>query len=876
MGLSPETPERMDCSSTDVSETGGGPAPTPRILPIGDFAAWSPEEVGQTPSSRFEKLAADLPDRVAFSSRSESMTYSELNCAANRIAATILNERGQPGEPVALLFAQHGPAIAGMLGSLKSGRPYVMLDAGFPLDRLRYILDDSGAHLVVADHAGAELASGFAGNGRRVVQIDPMDGPGDSDPGIETRPESLACISYTSGSTGAPKGIMRTSRALMLRADERTRAERITKDDRASLLFSLSWGAASGDVFPTLLNGSSLHPYDVKASGVERLEEWLVEERITRCSLAASLLRALPGAVSGGRSFPDLRMLTVGAEQIRRSDFGIYKALFPDSCIFQNVLAGSEMGSVRRFFADKDTVIDGDVVPVGYPVDHVEILLVNDHGDEVGPGEVGEIVAKGTCMSAGIWRRPELTRALFRDAPEGGGVRIYHTGDLGYMAPDGCLTHLGRKDDQVKVRGFRVEPAEVEAALVALDGIAEAAVAAREIRPGDQQLVAYIVTEKGLGLDRGGVRKELTKTLPDYMVPTAYQQLDELPRTVTGKTDRRALPVPEVTQRPAPEELVGPRNHHERVLKDIWEDELAISPIGVTENFFDLGGHSLSAARVFAQIEKRTGTELPLATIFQGPTVEAMAGLLRTKGWRPPWSSLVTVRATGSKRPFFCAHGIRGNVVGVAHDLARALDQGRPFYGLQSRGMGGDEQPLTTVEEMAAHYIDEIRSVQAEGPYLIGGFCFGGMVAFEMAQQLKAAGQEAGVLALLDAPTPVPEEDKQRHTWLRRLRKRLQWPVWIVRRMLQSARRTRRKEISHLNKVAATKYVPRTYPGNMLFFDCQPRDAAADSRGAYWSRYVEGDVELHEIEGEHDHLFTEANLSFMAKVLGEHLDRASD
>jgi acyl carrier protein len=321
-----------------------------------------------------------------------------------------------------------------------------------------------------------------------------------------------------------------------------------------------------------------------------------------------------------------------------------------------------------------------------------------------------------------------------------------------YLA-DGNIEFLGRVDHQVKIRGFRIELGEIEALLGQHPSVREAVVVAREDAPSEKRLVAYVVGHEEQPTSVGELRSFLKEKLPGYMMPSAFVLLDELPLTPSGKVDRRALPAPEQTRTEQNGAFVAPRDELELRLAEMWEKVLGVQPVGVTDNFFDLGGHSLLAVRLFAQIEKVFGKNLPLATLFQAPTVEQLTPIVREQDSSASWSSLVAVQPEGSKPPFFGVHGALANVL-MFRGLAHHLGPDQPVYGLQAQGLDGKHEPHTRVEEMAAHYIAEIRTVQSEGPYYLGGVSFGGLVAFEMAQQLHARGERVALLALFNTDFP--------------------------------------------------------------------------------------------------------------------------
>ena len=390
-------------------------------------------------------------------------------------------------------------------------------------------------------------------------------------------------------------------------------------------------------------------------------------------------------------------------------------------------------------------------MPVGSPVEDTEILLLDSAGAPT--AVVGEIAICSPYVALGYWRQPELTQSRFLPAAERGRKRIYRTGDIGRFRLDGTLEFVGRTDHQVKIRGFRIELGEIETVLAAHPDVREVVVVAHAETPGDKRLVAYLVPRASSVPTASELRAFVRQQLPEYMVPAAFVTLAALPLTPTSKIDRLALPVPESVRTDTHSAMVTRRDALDLQLTQIWETVLGITPIGLQENFFDLGGHSLLAVQLFDYIERLCGKKLPLATLFQAPTIEHLAHVLRQDDWVAPWSSLVAIQPGGSKPPLFCVHAHGGDVL-FYRDLATYLGADQPFYALQAQGLDGTRPRHTSIPEMARHYVQEIRTLQLAGPYFLGGFCMGARIAFEMAQQLQAQGQDVALLALLDAYAP--------------------------------------------------------------------------------------------------------------------------
>ena len=397
------------------------------------------------------------------------------------------------------------------------------------------------------------------------------------------------------------------------------------------------------------------------------------------------------------------------------------------------------------------------LVPIGRPIDNTQVYLLDAHRNLVPTGASGELYIGGAGVARGYLRREELMDR-FVPNPFRAGERLYRTGDLARWLPDGTLECLGRVDNQVKIRGFRIEPGEIECVLGRHPAVGQCAVVAREDGSGEKRLVAYFELPGELpgespaesAPSASDLRAYLKTELPEYMVPSAFVRMEKLPLTPNGKTDRKALPAPEEQSAAVRDSFAAPRDPLELALARVWAKVLKVKQVGLYDNFFELGGHSLAAVRLLMEVKKITGKTLPLATLFQAWTVEAMAEVLRKDGSTPSWSSLVPIQPLGSKRPLFLVHGAEGNVL-LYRQLVHDLGPDQPVYGLQSQGLNGEGRLHTTIHEMAAHYIREIISVQPEGPYLLGGYCLGGAIAFEMAQQLRTLGKRAELVIMLES-----------------------------------------------------------------------------------------------------------------------------
>lgn len=874
--------------------------------PSGVFTEFEKDEIEQSISNRFEKIVREHPDRIAVKTKSHTLSYSELNKYANRIGRTVLMKLGKQENTVSLLFGHGALMIAAIFGVLKAGKMYVPLDSSFPRARLEYILEDSQTKLIVTDNEHLSLARKLASGKHQLINVDDInDDLSTEQIGLAISPGSPIYILYTSGSTGQPKGVLQNHRHRLHDIMIHTNGLHICPDDRIILLYSCSTGMGATVLYSALLNGASLYPYDLKEEGIGGLSNWLIREKTTIYTSITTVLRRFFNTLKGNEKFPELRLIYQSGEPMHKKDVDRYKRNFSKNCIMINGIGAGETARLRRFYMDKTTLISGNRVPIGYPVEDKEILLLDEQGNELGFNQVGEMAIKSRYLSPGYWGKPHLTKAAFISNPKWGDTRIYLTGDLGLMLPDGCLMHMGRKDFQVKVSGHRIEIPEIEAALYNLKTTKEAVVMAKEDDEGDHRLVAYIVPDSDPDRDAvisvASLRHSLGETLPDYMIPSVFVLLDSIPHLPNGKINRLALPDPDTKRLDSKENFVAPRDSLEKLLSKIWEKTLKVSPVGIKDNFFDLGGDSLRAITLALKIEQALGRKLPLSILCEVPTIESLAGRFRKNGWLPSWSSLVSLQPRGTKPPLFFVHGGGGYALFYS-DLARRLQPNQPVYGLQAKGLDGEHPPLTRVKDMAFHYIKEIRSVQPRGPFFLGGFCLGFYIAVEMAKQLQDQGQKVPFLAAFDPPgsertvTSFLDGIKlhlQRLPKMESKQKIAYFADRIVYRLVRIKNRSistlyksfgnkgpylSRKllpiHIQELSHQAGVNYAPRAYQGRLTFF-IGTSDAYKHPE-LFWNQIARGGIDIHRIPGKRLKILREPSARVLARKLQACLDKIQE
>ena len=618
------------------------------LHPSGTFVEFPIEDVETSIPERFEKIVKQYPDHTAIKIGEGSVTYSDLNAMANRVARALLAQGTSEDKPVALLFDKGVEQIAAMIGVLKAGRFFVPLDALLPKSRLEMVFEDCLADLTLTNRQNISLANAIVRNAQPVIKIESFsDSVPLNKPCREISPEALAFIVHTSGSTGRPKGVINTHRMVLHHLMLRSNGGRFCPLDRIPHLISGTSNAIISSL-SALLNGATLLPFDVNKEGVRRLRGWLVRERATILQIAAPLFRNLCEVLTDTDRFPDLRLLRLSSETVCKADVDFYKRYFSHSSLLVNGLNSSEALLLAEYFIDQNTADSSEGVPVGYAVRDKEIVLLDEHGGPVGYNEVGEIVVRSEYLSPGYWRNPGLTATKFRDDPDHGNNRTFYTGDLGLMLPDGCLIHKGRKDFRVKVRGYSVEIGEVEKALRECVDIEDAVVVAESKVSGETRLIAYLTSQARHRPTITQIRRMLKTKLPDYMIPSTFVILDALPLGPSGKVDRRALPDPGNRRPELDSPLIAPRTDLEKTVARIFTECTGIDSVGIEDNFFDLGGDSLLLARLASRLSATLDREFVVGELFECPSVAGMARLLEAPAqFTSPKNEIIKSPAAG-------------------------------------------------------------------------------------------------------------------------------------------------------------------------------------------------------------------------------------
>jgi amino acid adenylation domain-containing protein len=592
----------------------------------GNFEEFPKEDIETSIPRRFEKIAARYPEKLAVKIGDQSLTYDELNNAANCLARVIYDERGNKREPIVLFTEQSIQAIIACLGIFKAGKILVLIDAGFPLERISSMIAQCNAAGILAQNSGIPVAQSLAKPTQLVKDIEAIDYRfRQGNLGLEISPDDPAQIRFTSGSTGVPKGVTRSHRRILHGNSVTINGGRIAPDDRLLVVRHLSF--TPKDAFNGLLVGSAIYPYDIRNRGMSELADVIMQNALTYMTATPSIFRYFVSELRGDYHFPSVRVIQLGGEPLFKSEVELFKKFFGSHCTLMNQLSMNEAGTLCQQLITRETEIDTAIVPVGYPVEGKTVFVVDEERKDIGSSGVGEIAVKSHYLSSGYWGDQGLTAAKYSSDPNSAEERIYYTGDLGQVLSDGRLVYLGRKDDQVKIRGGKVNGSEVQAHLLSHPEIKNAAVIASEQEAGETTLVAYIVPHRESTPAVEKLIDFLKQKLPSYMIPSAFIFMESLPLT-NGKLNRRALPKPDRKRPDLNTPYVAPVRDFELKVAKIWEAVLEVRPVGIHDNFFDLGGHSLAATRVVSRVMEQFQLEIPLQALFQSPTVAEMASVI--------------------------------------------------------------------------------------------------------------------------------------------------------------------------------------------------------------------------------------------------------
>jgi aspartate racemase len=855
----------------------------------------------------FEAQVEKTPDAVALVFEAQQLTYRQLNHKANQLAHYLLSLGVKPEVLVGICIERSLEMVIGLLGILKAGGAYLPLDPTYPAARLAFMLEDAQVPVLLTQ---SSLKKGLPKTTAQVLCLD-VEAETLSELSMENiasqvAPENLAYVIYTSGSTGKPKGVQIQHQSLTNFLLSLRQTPGLSEQDTLLAITTISFDIAALELYLPLIVGAKivLVSREVAADGLQLLAK-LNQAGITVMQATPATWRLLLAA--GWKSSNHLKIF-IGGEALPKE---LANQFFNKSQVVWNLYGPTETtiwSSVFQVGVQEAIQTKGGLESIGHPIANTQIYLLDQYLQPVPIGVSGELHIGGAGLARGYLNRPELTAEKFIQNPFGDDSddRLYKTGDLARYLPDGNIEYLNRIDNHVKIRGFRIELGEIEAVLVQHPEVHEAVVIIREVQPGDKRLIAYLVPIKAQEVMPSTLRQFLKEKLPDYMVPSAFVELEAMPLTPNGKIDRRALPAPDHFRTEAEEKFVAPRDALELQLTKIWEEVLGVHPIGVKDNFFALGGHSLLIIRLLTKIERSIGKNLPVATVFQAPTVEQLTNILRQEGCFLPNSSLAIIQpASGGRRPPLFFIQVLGKGLEYCLPLARHIGADQPIYGLSTGIMDRKQaQLIKGGKEELNHYLKQMRTIQPEGPYFLAGIYCGGRTAFEVAQLLHKQGQKVALLALIDTRV-VFAQGTLKPTITLRKRFSAHWNqflqvgfAYVLNKGKKRFKRFTKRFIRIYQKMACKfydrlgyplpptlqdfaieeaarttfTYLPQKYPGRVTFFRAI-NTSVFDDPIIGWHNVAENGLEVHDIPGDTPSMLQEPHVQVLAKELRACIDK---
>jgi amino acid adenylation domain-containing protein len=865
-----------------------------------------------------EARVAIQPEAIAVETGDRCLSYNTLNAQANQLARYLQTLGIERNGLVAIVMDRSLEMTIAILAVLKAGGAYLPIDPTYPAERIAYMLSDSQASVILTHQPCASIITQVLPKHHvRVIYLDRdwkscIASESDENLPRLTHPDDLAYVMYTSGSTGKPKGVEIQHQGLVNHATAIVKLYSLSVQDRVLQFSALSFDIAVEEIFPTWIAGATLvlRTADMIAS-VQTFSEAIAHQQITLLSLPTAFWHEWVRGMERLDILPpvSLRLVAVGGEKASRTAFMTWHKRVGHRVRWVNTYGPTEATVSATCYEPTccNEVAETEEIPIGLPLPNTQVCILDQNLQPCPIGVSGELHIGGIGLARGYLHQPELTRQKFIPNPwhhsnQPGSDRLYKTGDLARYRPDGNIEFLGRLDNQVKIRGFRIELAEIETVLNQHPSISEAVIVVDE-QTRQQRLIAYLVARDSdattlNALTPAAIATYLKQSLPDYMVPSTCRVIDTLPTTPSGKIDRRALVKLTPSRLTTPTNEIASQKSPEAKLIEIWETALGIQPISTTDNFWEIGGNSLQAMAIFVEIEATFQRRIPLATLIQAPTITQLAEKLQDNQWQASWNSLVAIQPLGTKPPLFFVHPIKGDVLCYTK-LAQRLGETQPFYGLQAQGLDGKSKVAKRIEDLAAAYIGEIKRVQPQGPYFLGGYSLGGIIAFEMAQQLHQQGCEVKRVALLD-PYP-PQFLSPFHRAVRHLKRlsdlkpttaRIAY-LWdrfsgrLRQELVQLQRQVGQPLSPESNKFlieetlhqAFSSYRARPYPGRLTLFKSQEvfvdddlLPSAPIDGTLLWSNLALQGMDVHPVPGTHANLLDSPCVEVLSEKLQQYLE----
>jgi|GEM_PF-2366567 len=836
-----------------------------------------------------------------------SLTYSQAFDRAKVIRNTIQAVSDKFGFGVGLFLKDPVKIIPGMVGIMRSRNYCIPLDVNFPAETLRSMIDIAGIRVILTDDRHYSLISTLTGSRLQLINIDQLK-YSEIVPNLKVdySPGDIVQILFTSGSTGTPKGAIEDYHYLVRAADLKFSSQGVDSSDRWLHLSSFTFSGTHTSVFAALLGGFSIYYYDIKEDGLAGLPDWIHEMKITRYNSTPTVFRSLVSILEPSDTFPEVKNVTLGGEKRYPKDIKAIKQHFPSVKDLRLGFASTETQSVtsRSYPIDED--LGQENLPSGKVLDDIKLYICDTSGKNLPVGEEGEIVVHGDSLARGYINNDELTSARFITDPDRPGWQYFKTGDLGKLLLGGELVHLGRIDNMVKIKGVRIELSSIENHMLSYPGIIQVATKAFEDGNGNGRLAAYYVTEQGIGVPASDLRKFLAERLPRHLLPHYLIPLEEIPLTRNGKVARTMLPMPDMIRPDLSNPYVPPQNDLERQFVKIWEDLIGVEGIGVTDDFFDLGGDSLVGVMVFARIEEVLGRNLPVSILLTASSIRKQVELIENRKDEQSFEPVIPIKTRGDLPPIFFVPGKAGYPTRIRH-LAEKIDAGTPVYALQYL-VRDEESGFRSIESMATYYLNAIMKIIPHGPYHLVGESMGGKIALEIARQFEKQGEKVIIMALLDTynsrnaiPKVYIEKDKKLPYYWLLIRKHIfiLWHSNWQGKMdyLRFYRKTGGAKIRELiyepgkklkvtrssilpeevqkmeaaNIMANNQYQVKPYPGRVILIKAL-RNANLREESNGWADVQLGEIKIHPLDCYHGSILFDPAVSHLAKILQGYID----
>jgi len=583
----------------------------------------------QTIHGRFREIVSFYGENIALDYQNKQLTYNELDYKSDQLACRLIKKLGEKRQQVAIFIETGFEQIISILGILKAGMTYVPLDINFPSERNIYMLEDAECSALISNNMNASQARAIS-NRQIIINIDETLSSQDiGELDIYNDPDARMMIIYTSGSTGEPKGVIHSHRNIIHLYKRLTTLINISAEDIFAFYYSICFSAHAMQIISALLSGAKLTLFDLKKESFSGFSKWLKEKKITVDLMIPSVLRQFMATLKKNEKIPSIRILFCGGETLYKSDIDKAWIHLKKSSLIYNIYASTEAYVCQVYKITSKTIINSNIVPIGYSLPDFDINVIDDEGKSRETNKIGEIQIKSEFITQGYWNKPELSKQDFKQDSDNPKERIFKSSDLGYKQSDGCIIHIGRSDSMVKLRGYRIDLGEIENVLMQHANVKEAAVIVKENQHGTKHIVAYVVPKNGKSLDISYLKISVLRMLPSYMIPGYFVTLDSLPKNEIGKTIRKDFPDPDWDRNIKGKEIVNPKNKLQEDLKEIFERTLEVSLISITDNIIELGADSLRLFVAFDEIEKKFGQKLNIDAIVENPTIEFISNLIK-------------------------------------------------------------------------------------------------------------------------------------------------------------------------------------------------------------------------------------------------------